>query len=646
MERRGYSFKGATPWDVDNDYPADGSAYEIDEDYPVKEGATAQVHKGYCPAKGTAVAIKMVDLDKYEGKTDLDQLSQEASVMRKYRHRNILPLFCSFVHGQHLWLVMPWISGGTLAEIVQARFPDGMPEELIATIANEILQGLEYMHDDGSMHRDLKSGNLLVADSGHVLLADFGACAILEREAAAPGLATALEDPSSHASSPPLGGSLGDVGSLLRQSPSTRGGNMLQHVPEGSTSSASAAGTPLTGRSHCSNASNWSKYLSRNTFIGTPHYIAPEVMHVEVDGYTQSADIWAFGIIMLELATGQVPRHGMGFRALVMDTVHGDTPCLGSLNTKHTYSKAMHDFTARCLERNAGARPTPAQLLKHPFLERVRDISYLARALLGGALQQPMPSSKSFVLSSDGTQASPGGSPSSTASQPPKPDKTWWGRFRSFKHVRPALPQGLVPVWQITWVVYVSGRRYSICFQLDQEHRLARLLVNDFEIMRKSYNLVERYLWHTDNWCITLEEPQLKALQGKKLKINVRLGSGCIDGLAHLDNTVIENPACVSTRADMSPRLPVLQPLGSGGSSKKLAADLFPSASTGLKGSTSETSLPPVSPADKDVTTPQPQPGALPRSLSTPHYKAEQAASQPMQRTEEQLRHALQSIKV
>ena len=56
--------------------------------------------------------------------------------------------------------------------------------------------------------------------------------------------------------------------------------------------------------------------------------------------YTQSADIWAFGIIMLELATGQVPRHGMGFRALVMDTVHGDTPSLGSLTTKHTYSKA------------------------------------------------------------------------------------------------------------------------------------------------------------------------------------------------------------------------------------------------------------------------------------------------------------------
>ena len=50
-----------------------------------------------------------------------DQLSQEAAVMRKYRHYNILPLFCSFVHGHHRWLVMPWIAGGTLTEVVQAR---------------------------------------------------------------------------------------------------------------------------------------------------------------------------------------------------------------------------------------------------------------------------------------------------------------------------------------------------------------------------------------------------------------------------------------------------------------------------------------------------------------------------------------------
>lgn len=55
--------------------------------------------------------------------------------------------------------------------------------------------------------RDLKSGNLLVADSGQILLADFGACAILEREAALPGLATALRpsEDSAHPGSSPIG---------------------------------------------------------------------------------------------------------------------------------------------------------------------------------------------------------------------------------------------------------------------------------------------------------------------------------------------------------------------------------------------------------------------------------------------------------
>jgi hypothetical protein len=49
--------------------------------------------------------------------------------------------------------------------------------------------------------------------------------------------------------------------------------------------------------------------------------------------------MWAFGIIMLELATGHVPRQGMGFQALVMQTVHGDVPSLSDVGTKHNYSK-------------------------------------------------------------------------------------------------------------------------------------------------------------------------------------------------------------------------------------------------------------------------------------------------------------------
>ena len=65
------------------------------------------------------------------------------------------------------------------------------------------------------------------------------------------------------------------------------------------------------------------------------------VRPVFIRRYAQSADIWAFGIIMLELATGMVPRKGMGFVSLVMQTVHGDVPSLADATTKRTYSKVI-----------------------------------------------------------------------------------------------------------------------------------------------------------------------------------------------------------------------------------------------------------------------------------------------------------------
>ena len=85
-----------------------------------------------------------------------------------------------------------------------------------------------------------------------------------------------------------------------------------------------------------------------------------------------------------------------------------------------------------------------------------------------------------------------GSSPSTTAHLPPKADKSWLGRMRSTKNLKPSAPQGVIPIWQIKWVVYVTGRRYCICYQLDQAFREARILINDVEIMRKTYKALER----------------------------------------------------------------------------------------------------------------------------------------------------------
>lgn len=63
----------------------------------------------------------------------------------------------------------------------------------------------------------------------------------------------------------------------------------------------------------------------------------------------------------------------------------------------------MHDFTAHCLDKNPNARLSPAELLKHPFLERARDNVYMAHRLLGAAPQQQLRSTRSFAVFSDGT---------------------------------------------------------------------------------------------------------------------------------------------------------------------------------------------------------------------------------------------------
>ena len=84
---------------------------------------------------------------------------------------------------------------------------------------------------------------------------------------------------------------------------------------------------------------------------------------------------------------------------------------------------------------------------------------------------------------------------------PPKPDRSWLGRMRSTKNLKPSAPQGVVPIWQIKWVVYVTGRRYCICYQLDHAFREARILINDVEIMRKAYRAMERVSGHIWSPC-------------------------------------------------------------------------------------------------------------------------------------------------
>lgn len=71
-------------------------------------------------------------------------------------HPNVLKLHCSFVCDYNLWVVMPYMAGGSCLHILKAAYPDGFKEVVIATILREVLKALEYLHDHGYIHRDVK----------------------------------------------------------------------------------------------------------------------------------------------------------------------------------------------------------------------------------------------------------------------------------------------------------------------------------------------------------------------------------------------------------------------------------------------------------------------------------------------------------
>ncbi|KAH0938295.1 hypothetical protein HID58_005756 [Brassica napus] len=239
-------------------FPLYAKDYELFEE--VGEGVSASVYRAKCIALNENVAIKIMDLEKC--RNDLDTIRKEVHIMSLIEHPNLLKAHCSFIDRNTLWIVMPYMSGGSCFHLMKTVYPQG----------------------------------------------DFGVSACMF-----------------------------DSGERMR---------------------------------------------TRNTFVGTPCWMAPEVMQ-QVDGYDFKADIWSFGITALELAHGHAPFSKYPPMKVLLMTLQNAPPRLDYDRDKK-FSKSFRELIAACLVKDPKKRPTAAKLLKHPFFKHARSTDYLSRKILHG----------------------------------------------------------------------------------------------------------------------------------------------------------------------------------------------------------------------------------------------------------------------
>ncbi|XP_053671494.1 STE20-like serine/threonine-protein kinase [Anopheles nili] len=265
------------------------------------DGAFGKVYKAQSKETRQLAAAKMCTLEDEE---NLSDHMVEIDILSEIKHSNIVGLYEAFSIDDKLWMLIEYCDGGALDSIM-VELEKPLTEAQIAYVCKHMCAGLNHLHKNKVIHRDLKAGNVLLTMDGGVKLADFGV-----------------------------------------------------------------------------SAKNKHTMQKHDTFIGTPYWMAPELVLCETfrdNPYDFKVDIWSLGITLIEFAQMEPPNSEMSPMRVLLKIQKSEPP---KLDQPSKWTKNFNDFLARTLVKDPQQRPSTEVLMGLPFISGNLDSKPIKDLLL------------------------------------------------------------------------------------------------------------------------------------------------------------------------------------------------------------------------------------------------------------------------
>uniref|UniRef100_A0AAQ6A925 Myosin IIIB n=1 Tax=Amphiprion ocellaris TaxID=80972 RepID=A0AAQ6A925_AMPOC len=281
----------------------------------IGKGTYGKVYRVTNKKDGSQAAVKVLDPIN-----DVDEeIEAEYNILRSLsNHPNVVKFYGMFyksdnLSGGQLWLVLELCNGGSVTELIKSLLmrSQRLQEPVISYILYSALLGLQHLHNNRIIHRDVKGNNILLTTEGGVKLVDFGVSAQLT-----------------------------------------------------------------------------SARLRRNTSVGTPFWMAPEVIACEQQydySYDARCDVWSLGITAIELADGDPPLAEMHPVKALFKIPRNPSP---TLRNPEQWCRSFSYFISQCLIKDFEARPSVTHLLEHPFIKQAHGKDVALRQQLAALIQE------------------------------------------------------------------------------------------------------------------------------------------------------------------------------------------------------------------------------------------------------------------